>query len=133
MKAIQQEVKETREQFLKEQAADHRLAGKISEAKIVDMIRKTEYDTRCFAHLRRIRGKTKNGSLQFITVPDPTDPEMDLNKKRWVAVFDQEEQNDLLKNQNKKHFSQAEGMPFTVEPLRSLFWCHANTFAAKQL
>ena len=48
-------------------------------------------------------------------------------------MFDQEEQNDLLENQNKKHFSQAEGTPFTVEPLRSLFGRHANTFAAKQL
>jgi hypothetical protein len=105
----------------------------VEEAKIVDMIRQAEYNTKCFAHLRQIRGKTKNGSLQFIMIPDPEDPEEDMNRKKWIPVFDQEEINDLLKHRNKKHFSQAEGTPFTIEPLKSLFGKHADTPAAKQL
>ena len=54
VREIMAEAKKHREEFLKDRAADHRLAGKISEAKIVDMIQKMEYNTWCFVHLHRI-------------------------------------------------------------------------------
>jgi hypothetical protein len=78
---IMKEAKKHWEEFLKDRAADHRLAGRVPAAKIVDMIRKMEYNTRCFAHLRRIRGKNKSSGLQFIMIPDPDDPETDPSKK----------------------------------------------------
>jgi hypothetical protein len=118
VKDIMKEAKKHREEFLKDRAADHRLAGRIPAAKIVDMIQKMEYNTRCFAHLRRIRGKNKSSGLQFIMIPDPDDPETDPSKKRWIGVFDLEEVNERLEVRNKGHFSQSEGTPFTVDPLK---------------
>jgi hypothetical protein len=125
--------KEEREKFLLERAADHRLAGKVDEAKIVDMIRKMEYNTRCFAHLWRIRGKQMNGGLNFAYKRDPTDTEEDPNKCKWIRISDPLELNEELEIRNKGHFSQAEGTPFTTEPLKSLFGRHANTSASREL
>ena len=105
VKEILKDEKVEREKFLKERAADHRLAGKIEEAKIIDMIRQQEYNMKCFAHLRRIRGKNRNGELQFITVPDG---EMDATQLKWKSIFDQEDMHCLLGERNQQHFSQSE-------------------------
>jgi hypothetical protein len=115
------EAKEEREKFLLERAADHCLAGKVDEAKIVDMIRKMEYNTRCFAHLRRIQGKQMNGGLNFVYKHDPTNPEQGPNKCRYLRISDPVQVNEELEIQNKHHFSQAEGTPFTVDPVQGLF------------
>ena len=103
-KEVVADAKQEWQEFLKERAGDHRLAGKISEAKIIDMIRNMEYKTKCFAHLRCIRGKNKNGGIQFITEPDPDDPEMDMAKKKWFGVFDQIEVHHKLGVRNLNHF-----------------------------
>jgi hypothetical protein len=66
-------------------------------------------------------------------IPDPDNPETDQSKKRWIGVFDLEEVNERLEVRNKGHFSQSEGTPFTVDPLKRLFGRHANTHAAREL
>ena len=57
--------------------------------------------------------KGKNtGALSYLLV----DEEGDIR-----TVHDQATINDLLLERNAKHFSQADGTPFTIEPLTALF------------
>jgi len=65
--------------------------------------------------------KDKSGALRYLLIPELEDTTI------LRAVFDQDEINDLIFERNKRHFSQAEGTPFTVSPLRELFGRKADT------
>jgi len=52
--------------------------------------------------------------VTHVLVPDPTDP------KKWDTVHDITQMEQHLLNQSRKHFSQAHGTPYTVDPLATL-------------
>ena len=90
-------------------------------------IKNAEETRRTFAHLARLRNKNKKGALRYLLIPDTTEA------TGWKGVYDPQEVTDTLFRRNEKHFSQAEGTPFTVDPLLSLFGRHGDTAAAKRL
>jgi len=49
-----------------------------------------------------------------VLVLNSTDP------KQWETIHDMKQKEQHLLQQSRKHFSQAHGTPFTVEPLKTL-------------
>jgi len=55
-----------------------------------------------------------NGSVTHMLVPNPTDPNI------WDTVHDIPQMEQHLITQSQKHFSQAHGTPYTIDPLTTL-------------
>ena len=127
IKDVLAKARDLRDEFLLEKYETYMKFGEADRARKLEIIRKTEARNNSFRYLKLIRGKLKSGSLQYIMVPDEENP------GKWVGIFDQQEINIRLKERNRLHFSQAEGTPFTTEPMQELFGRHANTFASHEL
>ncbi|KAL7572600.1 hypothetical protein ACA910_010358 [Epithemia clementina (nom. ined.)] len=74
-----------------------------------------------FAKLRLLRGGTAKGGLSALKVPDDADPSAD-----WQLIVDQNEITTRLIQQNNDHFGQANGTPFTIQPLLDIIGRNAD-------
>jgi hypothetical protein len=72
------------------------------------------------ASTRRITKPKQAGGLSYVLVPDPGDADRKDPNTRWRRVTEEEEMEEILLAEGERHFEQANGTPFTVEPLRSL-------------
>ena len=116
--------KELRQNHLKERSEMARAEGKITDEQAIKRILRAEEQKEVFARLRCIMKKENRGALTHVLV--------DVDG-RIQSVHDQNAINDLLTQRNAQHFSQAEGTPFTVPPMTTLFGRYGTNTNSQQL
>ena len=94
-----------REIHLQELAHMAYLNNETSHHKAINTIMKREQQKRIFNRLRSVFNKNNNGSMDHLIVQNNTSD---------IIVDDPSEIEDLIIKRNKKHFSQADGSPFTT-------------------
>jgi hypothetical protein len=98
----------------------------IDLAKIIQAIKQAEAKKRVYEKLKRIKGKILSSGLDHIIIQDANGSQ--------ETIFDPDIMYKRLIDRNIKHFSQADGTPFTVEPLKSLLGPYGTSeFAADLL
>jgi hypothetical protein len=68
-----------------------------------------------FAYIKTVFKANKSKGIRYIEVPDPN------NINRWIEISEPNEIIQYLLVRNALHFGQAQGTPFTIEPLASYF------------
>ena len=96
---------ELRKSHLLDRSSMAQIEGNDSDAQAIARIMRAEDQRARFARLRIIMKGSNYGALNHILVED--------SEGKSRPVHDQEEINDLLKQRNANHFSQADGTPFT--------------------
>ena len=123
--------------------------GDDKKAKIIREMAKQEQQHDAYARLVFTRGKTiKQQNIDRIQVPvswpkfdnfssdtplDLQDPKTVTKPDDWREIKCPAEIELMLKLHNQKHFGQAEGTPFTREPLRSHFNWSSSTHQAEMV
>jgi len=113
LRTIRKEAEAKRREFLNtlQQAAKH--TKNKQRQKLIMGLKQAEENRRCFRVVKNFL-KPTNGGVTHVLVPNPTDPNV------WDTVHDIPQMEQHLLNQNQKHFSQAHGTPYTVDPLTTL-------------
>jgi hypothetical protein len=107
------EASETRAEHLEERAKMAEREGNGPAARIVKRIIKAEHLRTTHKKIDTLLGKNNRSGLTFLLVEN-TDGTL-------RNVFNRDEINELLIDRFSVHFSQADGTPFTKEPLLSMF------------
>jgi hypothetical protein len=81
---------------------------------------------RSFKRIQQVLRPTARGDLAYVVALEnsnpqdyPYDPDTVTS---WEMIHDQQRLQEFLLKRNTVHFSQAQGTPFTVEPLNKLDW-----------
>lgn len=114
-----------REAHLEERAAMASMSGDMTKEQAINRIRKAEARQAIFNRLRRIMGKNNHGGVSHVLVEKASG--------EWEAVTEKDRINELLIDRNREHFSQADGTPFTIQPLRDLFGKYGTNEASDLL
>jgi hypothetical protein len=99
-------------------AAVHNMTTKIGELK---QIKTREKKRKCHQKLARIFHKSRSNGIQRLHVPDVTHVPTDEVPIKWKVIHDAKEMNQCLYDRTSKHFLQANGSPFTVAPITTIF------------
>ena len=85
-------------------------------------IKKAETRREIFAKLKRLKNKQASHGINNILIEDEDGAQ--------VSITDPDDMNKTIIAHNREHFSQADGAPFTIEPLKSLLGsCATNGYA----
>jgi len=124
LRTVRQEAREIRNLFLDSKAAQYAALEETGKAHIVRRILRAETMSRVYRKIKFIRQRNQRGSLASIKVPrDPSVretaamKELPDNDANWRTIRIPEEIERKLLERNQQHFGQAEGTPFTKEPL----------------
>jgi hypothetical protein len=116
---------ELRSDHLEERAKMAEWEGNGTVEKIVKRIIKAEQLRGTHKKIDTLLGKNNRSGLTFLLV-EKTDGTCE-------SIFNRNEVNKLLIERFSEHFGQADGTPFTKEPLRSLFGPDGSNMASKDL
>ena len=97
-----------------------------TKANALKNIIRREQSKALFAQLRQVFSERHQGGLSSILIPIGETEE-------WETIYDQNRIEDKLIERNHKHFGQAQGTPFTVEPLSTILDWSGNTETGEQL
>jgi hypothetical protein len=109
---------ELRVTFLEEQATNLEAVDKEKSALIRKRIIKAEEIKKMYVKLRRYLKPQDRSSLHHIMVPDDDLPPRVA--QLWRSIYDPVLLEALIQERNKKHFSQAQGTPFTKDVLSQI-------------
>ena len=112
LKEIRKQALEHRNDFLRLQIEAYRTAGSTDDEKALKNIQYREYKRRVFRKLRGVMGKLKSSGLDHILRETVNGTTERIGKK--------EDMFKAIIERNIQHFSQADGTPFTIDPLKSL-------------
>lgn len=127
LQEVRDKAKQYREEFLQERAYYYSTLCNCTREQAIKAIKSAEETKRAFEHLQQMKQKKPSGALKFVLVRKADNPE------EHVGIFDPEEVNKTISTRNQHHFSQAEGTPFTIEPLRTLLGRHGDTKMARDI
>jgi hypothetical protein len=119
------EASETRSEHLEERAKMVEREGNGTAAKNVKRIIKAEHLRTTHRKIDTLLGKNNRSGLTFLLVENTDGTHRN--------VFNKDEINELLIERFSMHFSQADGTPFTKEPLWSLFGPDGSNEASRAL
>ena len=134
-----------REQELQERIETAIQNGKKTKAQIIRAIRKSEDHRKTYQILQQMKRRSTNThAIDRVEIPSswpqPHQPVDDIDHledpktcTQWRMITVPEEVEYYLLLRNRLHFGQAEGTPFTIEPLRQDIDWTASTQAAEQL
>jgi len=71
--------------------------------------------------------KPRTGGLTQLLVPNPN------NNDQWDTINDRATMEMMLLQRSQTHFQQADGTPYTIEPIRSLLGPDGLTQFGKQI
>ena len=109
---VRAKANEHRIEYLKLQAETYNDQGCKDMEKAIKALMSREKKRRIFRKLRGVMGKLKSGGLDHV---------LKINGEGGEErISDKDRMYDEIIKRNREHFSQADGTPFTVEPLRSL-------------
>ena len=111
--------------------------------KVLQQLQKREAQLELHRKLRRVGKRRTTGAIKYIKVPyltDPQDPNHQSpvyypkflpqtvqNTLQWKDEYDPQEMARILIERNRRHYSQAEGTPFTIDTLLHTFGRSACT------
>lgn len=99
-----------KDKFLQTKADAHALHGDQSTSKYLKLLKQCKESARVYKKVAHARGKSNHGG--FTTIEVPMDPTVHSKQAtHWRTVECPQEIEDLLLEQNQKHFDQAEGTP----------------------
>ena len=104
--------KELRVEHLRDLCNRAGTEGKEADVRAIQRILRAEAIKATFARLRGIMKQAHTGALNHVLTED--------SNGDTTAIRDQMEINELLLRRNTKHFSQADGTPFTQRPITEL-------------
>ena len=143
LREIQKERKEifknAREERIKylEKIAEERANGDKDEqniAKIIRGILLCEKRSRIHSKIKKVTKPEQRGKpIDHLLVRDLECQETDPNKQKYIEIRDPVEIMKLLLERNCKHFSQATGTPFTIEPLLTIVGEDGTTASADKI
>jgi hypothetical protein len=111
-------------------------------AKILTAVHNAEQHAQMYSMFQNIRGKSQNGGLTNIEIPDTWPSPGETGEWCDAKTHDKQKQNFrnltipseieyYLMERNRRHFGQAQGTPFTQTPLAELISWQADTEVAK--
>jgi len=96
---------------------------------IILALKRAEELRNCYKLVRSVTKPQQSNGISQVKVPiENADGVI-----TWKSVYDPNEIENLVLHQHRKHFSQAQGSPFTVEPLSTLVNDTADSPFAKQV
>ena len=123
LREIRQNAREERRKYL-EKIAEERATGNKDDkkiSKIIDGILLSEKRSQIHSRIKKVTKPEQRGKpIDHLLIRDPECTETDPKKQKYIEVRDPVEIMNLLLKRNCKHFSQATGTPFTVEPLLTI-------------
>ena len=120
------------EKIAEERATGDKDAKKI--AKIIDGILLSERRSKIHTKIKRVTKPEQRGKpIDHLLVRDPSCTEIDTKKQKYIEVRDPVEIMKLLLKRNCKHFSQATGTPFTIDPLLTVVGEDGTTAGADKI
>lgn len=137
---IRRESRSYRDRFLDSQAEAAALHGRHDKVHFLRQIVMQEQSTAMWRKLALVNPLQRSKGLNSVKVPkswpatDAGDADSLENPKtcqEWKTVDTPKEMLQYLLKRNKMHFGQAQGTPFTVEPLSVMFDWAANTATAE--
>lgn len=103
-----------------------------AQARILTQIQKAESISSVHRKIETQMTSAKNQSITRVEIPvNPTDNPKTCTE--WKVVDIPSEVLEALQTRNRRHFGQAHGTPFTIEPLRGSFGYHGCTLAGRQV
>jgi hypothetical protein len=125
LQKIRENAMEIREAFLEERA--HLLAseGNQEAADIVQRIKLKEKMKNTYRRLKQVMGKTHSGPMDHVLAV--------LHDGTTIRIDTAEEMNRALVERNIKHFSQADGTPFTREELQTILGRYATSIDSERI
>lgn len=138
LKEVRTEAQKLREEFLTKRHAYYTGTEDRQKAKILQRIIRAESQHQVYMKIKNIRNQDSNSfSLSSIKVPKDRSligtediKQVPDNTEYWETVTVPEEIERLLIQRNRQHFSQAEGTPFTQQPLQADVGYKADGYAA---
>jgi len=97
--------------------------------KLILCLKHAEELKQCYQLVRSITKPRQHGGLSHMRIPTHNPPD----QPQWEAIYDPSTMEDLVLNQHRKHFSQAQGTVFTQEPLQSLINNECTSEYAQQI
>ena len=133
LNATLKDASRARSKFLQQQQNAARIAKTPKDVLKWKQVQKGEEIKAMYAKLRFIRKDSNQGSgISTLQVPlDPSDDPKTCTA--WRTVESPEAITTYLLERNQKHFGQAHGTPFTVEPLASVVDFNASTTACEAI
>jgi len=116
LREIQKVAQEKRRAHLDELIQAAGICKDQRKRKLILCLKRAEELRGCYAMVRSITKPKQMGGISHVRIPSTTTP----NENTWENVYDPQEIEQLVLQQHRKHFSQADGTIFTVEPLRTL-------------
>jgi hypothetical protein len=140
--AIRRKSRSYRDKYLERQADAAALTGSQDKADLVKTLLQQEKAKATWQKLASLNPSGRSKGMTSVKVPAswPTDDEGFTrpieNPKtcsEWKTVDTPKEMLSYLMKRNQLHFGQAQGTPFTIEPLSVMFNWTANTATAEQV
>ena len=120
-----------------EKIAEERATGDKNDKKIatiIDGILLCERRSKIHARIKKVTKPEQRGKpIDHLLVRDPKCTETDPKKQKFIEIRDPIEIMNMLVERNSKHFSQATGTPFTVEPLLTVVGEDGSTADADKI
>ena len=134
LQKVIRDAKELRSTFLEQRAEKLAQEGEGTKEQVIKKIKREEESAKSFQLLRRAMGKESQGGIKFILVPgEETKEDSNKDYETLIPIFQPEEIERKILQRNKRHFSQAQGTPFTVSPLSDIFGYDGVTEEANSL
>ena len=137
LRKVKRNAAEIRQQFLRERAEAAAIENNQPAEQALASIIRAEQSRETYAAIKRyMKNNTKQG-LTHLLVPknmEPDDyPYQPEEVTEWTVIQDEADIGRYLRARNIKHFGQAQGTPFTEEPLKSAIRPTADTPMVDQI
>ena len=138
LKDVRHQAQTLREEFLLRQASLYSALEQTGKAKIVQRLMRAEMQHKIYTKIRYLRNQESGQiGLSTLKIPRGVDiTETDRIKQlpdtpdHWETITIPEEIEKILIERNRHHFGQAEGTPFTKEPLKTDIGYKGDGYAA---
>lgn len=141
LRDVRKAAKAHREEYLEQKAAMYAALEEQGKSKIIRRLLRAEAQHRVYNKIRQLRAANNNKEgLTSLKIPKNvplTDTDaikvLPDTPDHWETINVPETIEQLLLQRNRHHFSQAEGTPFTVPPLRAEIGYKADGFATDMI
>ena len=134
LRKIAKEASRHRLEFLEQQAEIMAGQGNDEKVKILTRLIRNHRRNGEYQKIKGCLGKINSNGITHIIIPEETDeyPYEPKTIQSWKKEFDPKKLEEKLLQRGREHFSQAQGTPFTEEPLRTMLPFMANSNLAER-
>jgi len=129
VKQIHQEAKEKHQDHLNILIAAAAICKDQKKKKLILCLKRTKELHSCYVMVQGITKPKQQGGISHVQIPIHHPP----NEPTWESIYNPQSLEQHVLQQHQSHFSQADGMIFTQEPLRTLINDKCTSEYAKQI